>query len=100
MIEFIGNYGFSGVLFLIITTIIIGFFKTDWFQGILSRFGDFYIEKMVSSKNAEIKTSVKEISESDIDNHDVIKFIDFWVYSKVPTFIFSTDYRTAVFRKY
>jgi hypothetical protein len=43
---------------------------------------------------------VKHIHESDIINHDIFNYIDLWMYSKVPTFQFSTEYRTVVFRKY
>ena len=42
----------------------------------------------------------KVISESDILNHDIFNYIDFWMYSKIPIFQFSTEYRTIVFRKY
>ena len=40
------------------------------------------------------------MGESDITNHDIFNYIDFWTYSKIPTFTFSTEYRTVVFRKY
>jgi hypothetical protein len=43
---------------------------------------------------------VKQIKESDILNHDIFNYVDFWMYSKIPTFQFSTEYRTVVFRKY
>jgi hypothetical protein len=45
-------------------------------------------------------SGIKLITESDILNHDIFDYIDFWMYSRVPTFQFSTDYRTVVFRKY
>ena len=41
-----------------------------------------------------------DITESDILNHDIFNYIDFWLYSKIPTIQFSTEYRTEVFRKY
>lgn len=48
----------------------------------------------------KIKETNTEISESDIINHDIFNYIDFWTYSKVPTLQFSSDYRTIVFKKY
>ena len=30
----------------------------------------------------------------------MFNYIDFWIYSKVPTIKFSTEYRTVIFRKY
>jgi len=43
---------------------------------------------------------IKSITDSDITNHDIFNYIDFWTYSKVPTIQFSTEYRTVIFRKY
>jgi hypothetical protein len=48
----------------------------------------------------EKKSGSKVISISDVINHDIFNYIDFWKYSKIPTFTFSTEYRTVVFRKY
>jgi hypothetical protein len=53
----------------------------------------------VKVKDVEI-TQFRSIRETDITKHDIFNYIDFWTYSKVPTFRFSTDYRTVVFRKY
>ena len=46
------------------------------------------------------KVMISDVALSDITNHDIFNYIDFWTYSKVPTIQFSTEYRTAVFRKY
>jgi hypothetical protein len=53
----------------------------------------------IKVKEVEI-TQFKSIKESDVTSHDIFNYIDFWIYSKIPTFRFSTDYRTVVFRKY
>jgi hypothetical protein len=42
----------------------------------------------------------KDVSESDLLNHGIFNYINFWIYSKIPTFEFSSEYRTLVFRKY
>ena len=52
------------------------------------------------NKVKDVNSHVKAIADSDITNHDIFNYIDFWTYSKVPTIQFSTEYRTAVFRKY
>jgi hypothetical protein len=52
------------------------------------------------NKTKDLTTVAKNITESDISNHDVFNYIDFWVHSKVPTIQFSTEYRTVVFRRY
>ena len=64
-----------------------------FFDKILS-----YVLK-IRVKDVEI-TQFKSIKDSDVNSHDIFNYIDFWTYSKVPTFRFSTDYRTIVFRKY
>jgi len=64
-----------------------------FFDRILS-----YVLK-IRVKDVEI-TQFKSIKDSDVTSHDIFNYIDFWTYSKVPTFRFSTDYRTVVFRKY
>jgi hypothetical protein len=56
------------------------------------------VEFFLKNKVKELPTKV--ISESDITNHDIFNYIDFWTYSKVPTFQFSSEYRTFVFKKY
>ena len=55
---------------------------------------DYMIKKRSGGKK------IQEVTTSEIINHDIFSFIDFWRYSKVPTFRFSTEYRTVIFRKY
>lgn len=91
---YLDKYGIGGVIGVVVLFLIITLFKTESFYGVLSKLiGNLF------RKNEDHKI-LKRITDSEISNHDIIKFIDFWIYSKVPTFRFSTDYRTAVFRKY
>jgi hypothetical protein len=86
------------ILSLIIFIIII-LIKSDWFNKFLTKITDFFVENFMRRKTKD--TSLyRSISESDISNHDIFNYLDFWKYSKVPTFSFSTEYRTIVFRKY
>ena len=95
--EAIKTYGLKGGIFVVIITLIIGALKSSWFSNISSKLLDKTIDLLLSKKGESPKA---KITESDIDNHDLFSYIDFWMYSKVPTMIYSTEYRTAVFRKY
>lgn len=91
------KYGWKGFLISIILFIIGLIIKSKWFSNWWSKFTDKIIDLFMKKKIKETNT---EISESDIINHDIFNYIDFWTYSKVPTLQFSSDYRTIVFKKY
>lgn len=94
------TYGVNGVLFIILVFLIIAILRTKWFVNFLSRMSDKFINRFMVNKSKGIDAFVRNITDSDITNHDIFTYIDFWTFSKVPTFQFSTEYRTAVFRKY
>ena len=71
--------------------------KTEWFKGVISQFFEKMIRRYVKNKSTNISHT---LGEADITNHDIFNYMDFWAYSKIPTFNFSTEYRTFVFRKY
>lgn len=91
------KYGLKGTVFIVIAVVLMALLKSEWFGKILSKLSDKFIESFMKRK---VKDSAKLITDSDITNHDIFNYIDFWTYSKVPTIQFSTEYRTAVFRKY
>lgn len=93
IVKYTEEYGLSSAIIVSTLSVIMALSKFDWFTKLMSNI----INKSKSKDNNTRKIKIKE---SDIINHDIIKFIDFWLYSKVPTFQFSTEYRTAVFRKY
>lgn len=41
-----------------------------------------------------------KITESQIINHQVFNFINFWLHNKIPTLSFKTEYRNIVFKRY
>jgi len=98
IIDIFEKHGVKGALFIIFTFLIVGMFKSKWFSNMLSKISDKFIERFMKSKTKDL--SIRTITDSDIINHDLFNYIDFWTYSKIPTFQFSTEYRTAVFRKY
>jgi hypothetical protein len=93
------KYGVKGGIFIIFIFFLISALKNKWFSELLGNISEKFVEKFMKSKTKD-NGSVKMIIESDIINHDIFNYIDFWIYSKIPTFNFSTEYRTVVFRKY
>jgi len=93
------KYGIKGTIFMVILLFMYTILKSTWFSGLLTKFSDKFVERFMRNKTKDTN-SVKMITDSDITNHDIFNYIDFWTYSKVPTIQFSTEYRTAVFRKY
>ena len=93
----IEKHGIKGFIGIILVYSIISIFKSDWFKKLLTKVSDGFVERFMKH---ESKIVLIKINDSDISNHDIFNYIDFWLYSKVPTFQFSTEFRTAVFRKY
>lgn len=88
-----------GILSTLILLCLFGIIVFVW------KFGSTLLSKIFSKKIDKLFSSdspyeVHNISESDIINHELFTYIDFWCYSKLPTVTFSTEYRTVVFRKY
>jgi len=100
IIKFLELYGIKGLVFVVILVIITSIVKSDWFGKWLSKMSDKFVEKFMKNKTKNLDSQVRNITDSDISNHDIFNYIDFWMYSKIPTFQFSTEYRTVVFRKY
>lgn len=94
------DYGWAGGTFIVLLFILLLSIKSSWFTSLWSKISDKVIEKFMKNKTKDIKNSIRNITESDIENHDIFNYIDFWSYSKIPTFQFSTEYRTVVFRRY
>jgi hypothetical protein len=90
-------WGWGGVIAFAAIFIILYLLKGS-IKSILSKSSDWLLNKFIETKVGE--SGDKKVGESDILNHDIFNYIDFWSYSKVPTLRFSTEYRTIVFRKY
>lgn len=97
--QIIEKYGILGVLGIILIFSIISILKSKWFGNVVSNLYTSIIENFMKSKTKSSRL-LKDVSESDISNHDLFNYIDYWNNSKIPAFQFSTEYRTAVFRKY
>jgi hypothetical protein len=98
IIEALSKYGWKGVVLGIILILLWNFLKSKYVIELWGKFTDKVVEIFLKNKVKELPSKV--ITESDITNHDIFNYIDFWMYSKVPTFQFSSEYRTFVFKRY
>lgn len=87
-------YGIKGLILALLIMLGSGMLKSSIWTKISDKLIEWFLKKKTQTDE------VKNIKELDILNHDIFNYIDFWIYSKIPTFQFSTDYRTVVFRKY
>ena len=94
----IEKYGTKGLIVALVLLGLMAFFKSKAISDAWSKVSDKLIEWFL--KNKTKPDEIRSIVESDILNHDIFSYIDYWSYSKVPTFQFSTEYRTVVFKKY
>lgn len=90
LMELLKTHGLQGTGLVIILFILFAFIKTNLVSNLLTRFFDSIFSKKKDT----------DINISHIMNHNMFNYIDFWIYSKVPTIKFSSDYRTVIFRKY
>ena len=86
----------AGVVCVVVLMYYMG--KTGVITKVFGHLFEKYVDYFIKRKGA--RRGLAEVSISELTNHDIFSFIDFWRYSKIPTFRFSTDYRTIIFRKY
>lgn len=96
-LKLIEKYGFHGIFATILILIIGGVIRSKWFVELWSKGIDKIVDWYLKKRT---KNPADIVNESNITNHDIFNYIDFWTYSRVPAIKFSTDYRTIVFRKY
>jgi hypothetical protein len=95
--DLIDKHGFISTLILVVLFVIFALF---WKFGgsLLTKLFDKKLDSIFKKENSPYE--MHEISESDISNHELFTYIDYWCYSKLPTLTFSTEYRSVIFRKY
>lgn len=96
--DLIAKYGIWGVVLVIILVFGGSLISSIKWSSLWTKISDKFIE--IFLRNKVKKEPIKSITESDIINHDIFNYIDFWTYSKIPTFQFSSEYRSVVFKKY
>lgn len=94
------KYGIGGLIIFIIAVSVLTIIKNGWLSKIFMKLSDGFIDRFIKNRIKNSKKTIRSISDSNITNHDIFNLIDFWMFSKIPTFQFSTEYRTIVFRKY
>ena len=97
ILDALRDYGWDGGGLITLVFMAYKMVKTEWFKEFISQFFEKMIRRYVKNKSTNISHT---LGEADITNHDIFNYMDFWAYSKIPTFNFSTEYRTFVFRKY
>lgn len=96
--DFLAKYGIKGGFGVAVIAICYFLYRSRVFGKIVTKISEKYIEHFMKKRGrGKLSTTV---TSSDITNHDIFNYIDFWMYSRIPTFQFSTEYRTIVFRKY
>ncbi len=99
--ELFDKYGTKTAFLILLSFLIIILFKSKVLGEVIKNFTDKWIGKLFNKNKAIDTTSVKILfKESDLINHEIFNYIDFWLYSSIPTLKFKTEYRTVVFRKY
>jgi hypothetical protein len=98
----LADHSLQGIIFALGAIIFWIIDSTFGLPKILSRIFYSIIEVVIKRKVTDdgIEPHMKHISESDINNHDIFNYLNFWIYSKIPTLEFSSEFRTVVFRKY
>jgi hypothetical protein len=52
----------------------------------ISKLSDKFIESFIRKNKDDVEDSIKKITDSNITNHDIFTYIDFWRYSKFQPF--------------
>lgn len=95
----IQGFGIGSIILSVITFIFWIIERTIGLPAIISKIFYKIVDSSLKNKIKNIQ-EVNTIKETDVLNHDIFNYIDFWTYSKVPTIQFSSEYRTIVFRRY
>jgi len=96
ILDAFNKWGFKGAIITVITIILLVVVKSEAASTFFGKIFDKLISKAFGGKKKEEVL----LKESDILNHEIFNYIDFWIYSSIPTITMRTEYRTEVFKKY
>jgi hypothetical protein len=99
ILDGIGEFGLGGVIISLLTFIYWIIEKTFGIPSVISKLFYKLVDHLLKIRVQGLP-QMSTIKESDVINHDIFNYLDFLIYSQVPTIQFSSDYRTIVFRKY
>lgn len=110
------THGALTATIIVILVIVITVFKSKVASDVVINFFKFLFKRWGTDSKDETPSEITEqttistdnnqhsnlikVKESDILNHEIFSYIDFWLYSRIPIMEFSTGFRTAVFKKY
>lgn len=97
IVSLLDKYGVKSGIVVVLVLILYYISKSSVFGKLFTKISEKYIEYFMKKRGKGLNV---DVTSSDIENHDIFNYIDFWMYSRIPAFHFSTDYRTIVFRKY
>ena len=84
IIKIFDTYGWFGGMTILILAIIFILVKNKWLTGLWTKVSEKIVERFMKSKTSDVATNLRTITESDITNHDIFNYIEFWTYSKIP----------------
>jgi len=93
------DVGIGSLIVSILTFIFWILEKTIGIPNVVSKLFYRVVDSTLKNKIPKLE-EINTIKETDVINHDIFNYIDYWTYSKVPTIEFSSEYRTIVFRRY
>jgi hypothetical protein len=100
ILELFSNHSLQGLLLAVGAIIFWVLDNVFGFPRLIARLFNSIFQIVLQKKMEEMESHHKTISESDIIKHKIFNHINFLMYNKIPTFEFSSEFRTAVFRKY
>lgn len=95
--------GISELMILLICVFIYASIKNNLFGNFFNKISDYMANKITSkpkSKHNKHNSSKLIAKKTDIINHEFFSSIDLWINTKIPSLIFATPFKTAVFRDY
>ena len=98
LIEAWEKYGLKGLLAFVLLFLLITAIKSKWVGEIISKISEYFMQKVMKSRTKGL--NVTQVTTSDIENNDIFSYVNLHIHSKLPTLQLSTNYRTAVFKKY
>jgi len=101
LFEAFSKYGFWGAALATVAIVALAALKSEWFKKAYTYIAEILVEKFMKEKTKDSKESlVNNITEADVTSHEIFNYINLWKFSMVPALVLSTEYRTAVFKRY
>lgn len=97
--DIITAYKAEGLLF-IVGVVLFSLFKTKFMKDVLTKLFDNILNKIRGGQRKTVSELSLSATEEDVLHHDIFSYMDFWIYSNIPSMVFFTEFRTVAFKKY